>query len=103
MVIYDYVYVGVAEKRFAEWYRWARRSRLEPMKKVALMIKEHWANIVTYFTHPITNAGAESINSLIQKVKRKAHGYRNSENFRIAILFHLGGLDLYPERLRIPN
>lgn len=99
LVLYDYVYLGVVEKRFAEWYRWARRSHLEPIKKVALMIREHWANIRTYFTHRITNAGSESINSLIQKVKRKAHGYRNSENFRIAILFHLGGLDLYPERL----
>jgi len=101
MVLYDYVYAGVVEKRFAEWFGWARRSKLEPIKKVALMIKDHWANIVTYFSHRITNAGSEGINALIQKVKRKAHGYRNSENFRIAILFHLGGLDLYSERLRI--
>lgn len=96
MVLYEYVYLGVIEKRFKEWYGWARRSRLEPIKKVALTIKEHWPNIRTYFEHRITNGGAESINSLIQKLKRKAHGYRNSENFRTAILFHLGGLDLLP-------
>ena len=29
----------------------------------------------------------------------EANGYRNWENFRIAIYFHLGGLDLYPEAL----
>jgi hypothetical protein len=28
-----------------------------------------------------------------------ANGYRNRENFRNAIYFHLGGLDLYPETL----
>jgi hypothetical protein len=40
------------------------------------------------------------INSRIQWVKRMACGYRNRENFRHAIYFHLGGLDLYPEALK---
>lgn len=97
MVLFDYVYPAVAETRFQEWYRWARRSQLEPIKKVALMIKEHWANIRTYFEHRITNAGSESINSLIQSVKRKARGYRNDGNFKTMIMFHLGGLDLLPD------
>ncbi len=69
MLIFDYAYPGTAEKRFADWYGWARRSRLEPIKKVAKMIKDHWASIRTYFVHRITNAGSESINSLIQNVK----------------------------------
>ena len=43
-----------------------------------------------------TNAGSESINAKIQRVKRRACGYRNRERFRNAILFQLGGLDLYP-------
>jgi len=30
-------------------------------------------------------------------VKRMACGFRNRENFRNAIYFHLGGLDLYPK------
>lgn len=29
-----------------------------------------------------------------------AWGFRNRDNFRYAIYFHLGGLDLYPETLR---
>jgi hypothetical protein len=29
-----------------------------------------------------------------------ACGYRNRANFRNAIYFHLGGLDLYPEALK---
>jgi transposase len=100
MAIFDYSYPGVAAKHFKKWYQWARRSKLEPIKKVARMIHDHWPNIFTYFRHRITNAGSESINSLIQKVKRKAHGFRNSENFKTAILFHLGGLDLMPTRLQ---
>jgi len=49
-------------------------------------------------TH-VTNARAEAINSRIQWMKRMACGFRNRENFRNAICFHLGGLDLYPETL----
>lgn len=96
MALWDLRYPGVADRNFAAWYRWARRSQLEPMRKVAAMIKRHWANIRTYFTHRITNAGAESINAKIQAAKRRACGFRNRERFRTAIYFHCGGLDLYP-------
>lgn len=86
----------VADRNFAIWYRWARRSQIEPMRKVAAMIKRHWANIRTYFTHRVTNAGAESLNAKIQSAKRRACGFRNRERFRTAIFFHCGGLNLYP-------
>jgi hypothetical protein len=36
------------------------------------------------------------MNSKIQKIKVLARGFRNRERFRMAIYFHLGGLDLYP-------
>ncbi len=63
------------------------------------MIKAHWEGVMNAFTSPITNARAEGINRKIQWIKRKACGYRNRERFRMAIYFHLGGLDLYPEKL----
>jgi transposase len=96
MALWDLHHPGVADRNFRVWYRWARRSQLEPMRKVAAMIKRHWTNIRTYFTHRITNAGAESINAKIQAAKRRACGFRNRERFRTAIYFHCGGLDLYP-------
>jgi hypothetical protein len=30
-------------------------------------------------------------------LKKNANGYRNKDNFKVAIYFHCGGLDLYPE------
>lgn len=96
MALWQLRYPGAADRNFTAWYRWARRSRLEPMRKVAAMIKRHWANIRTYFTHRITNAGAEAINAKIQATKRRACGFRSRERFRTAIYFHCGGLDLYP-------
>ncbi|MHB8154228.1 MAG: transposase [Bacillati bacterium] len=44
----------------------------------------------------MTNAASESVNSKIQWVKYQAHGFRNEVRFMRAILFHVGGLDLYP-------
>ena len=44
----------------------------------------------------IDNGMAGSINSKIQKVKKMACGFRNVERFQNAIMFHFGGLDLYP-------
>ena len=96
MGLWSLHYPGAADRNFAAWYRWARCSRLEPMRRVAALIKRHWANIRTYFTHRITNAGTEAINAKIQAAKRRACGFRNRERFRTAIYFHCGDLDLRP-------
>ena len=72
------------------------RSRLEPVKRVARMVRDHLDGIVNAIVLGVTNAKAESINAKIQRVKRMACGFRNRERFRNAIYFHLGGLDLLP-------
>ena len=78
---------------------WMRRSRLEPMKKLATTLKKHLRGILNAAVYGVSNAYAESINAQIQKVKKRACGFRNRERFIDAIYFHLGGLDLRPERL----
>lgn len=94
--LWDYTYVGAARTFFSRWYGWAMRSRLEPMKKVARMLKAHLDNILTYLTHRITNAVTEGLNAKIQWIKYSARGYRNRDAFKMAIYFHCGGLDLEP-------
>jgi transposase len=86
-----------AERLHAKWHAWAMRSRLAPMMRVARMVKSHLPNILTYYAHRVTNAVSEGINSAIQTIKKRAFGFRNSDNFKTAIYFHCGGLDLYPE------
>ena len=85
-----------AEDYFGRWYSWAIRSRLAPVKRVARMFKTHVANILTYFDTFLTNGPIEGLNNKIQGLVKKAFGYRNRERFKTDILFHLGGLDLYP-------
>lgn len=81
---------------FRDWYRRVIHTKLEPMKKVARMIKERLTNVVSYCTHRITNGVAEGINSKIMAIKRRVGGFRNVENYKTAIYFYCGGLDLHP-------
>lgn len=94
--LWDYLCPTWARKFFKKWYAWASRCGLDPVVKVAHMIKRHLDNVLTYCTHRMTNAVAEGINSKIMAIKRRAGGYRNPEHFKIAIYFFCGGLELYP-------
>lgn len=96
MSFFAYKYERPARKHFRWWFNWAVRSRLKPIADKARMIKRRFENIVTYLKHPIIKAGSESINSKIQWVKYTARGFRNKLNFKTAIYFHCGGLDLIP-------
>lgn len=100
MALWDYTYPGSARKHFDRWHAWAVRSRLEPMQRAARTLKKHLANILTYLKHRVTAALAESLNSKIQWIKYTAHGFHSRGSFRTAILFHCGGLDLYPLETR---
>lgn len=93
---WTYSYQASAEKFFKKWYWWATHSRLKPMADVAKLIKRHLPNILTYLRHLITNAMMEGFNSKIQSIKSNARGYRSFANYRIAILFYCGKLNLYP-------
>jgi transposase len=85
-----------ARKFWQRWYFWATHSRLAPMIAAAKLIARHLHNVLTYFTHRITNAVAEGLNSKIATVQKRACGYRNPDHFKIAVYFHCGGLNLYP-------
>jgi transposase len=103
MGLWGYVHRGWAECMWKRWYGWAIRSRLEPIRKVARMIRDHWDGVINAVTSNITNAASEGMNSKIQWIKRKACGYRNRENFRNAIYFHCGGLDMYPKSVQLTH
>lgn len=82
---------------FKKWFWRATHSRLEPIRKAAKTLKRHWAGILAAIMNGISNSATEGLNSKIEVIKRSACGYRNKDNFRTAILFHCGKLDLMPE------
>lgn len=75
-----------AELSIKKWLVWAVRSRIEPVKKFAEMVKKHYSGILRYFTSRLTSGAVEGINSRIQEVKRRAKGFRNIDNF-IAMIY----------------
>jgi len=93
---WEYKYPANARRHFEKWYSWAIRSRLEPIKKKAKMLKNHLSNLLNYFKHRISNAVAEGLNSKIQTVKANARGYRSFDGFRNSILFYCGGMEMAP-------
>lgn len=94
--LWSYRQGAAARRFFTRWYGWARRSRLEPIRRVAATLKRHVDGLLHYCRHPITNGVAEGLNSKIMTIKRKACEFRNPQHFTTAIYFHCGGLDLYP-------
>jgi transposase len=86
--------VATADVAIKKWLSWAVRSRIEPVKQFAKMIKKHYQGILRYFISRLTAGKSESINSRIQEVKRRAKGFRNINNFICMIYLEAGKLTL---------
>lgn len=85
---------------FADWYNELAKHDLPRMHKVANTFQKNIQGLLNYIKWKITNAYAEAVNALIQEIKTVARGFRRFENFRIAILFFLGKLELSPHKCR---
>ena len=92
--VMDDAYRSSLLKPINEWMKMAWNTGLEPIMNFVNTLRKHWFGIKSYFKRLATNAFAERVNLKIQDIKRVAKGYRNTNNFRLMIYFHLGGLDL---------
>lgn len=97
--LWGYVRRGWAQRAWERWLNWAFRSQLEPIRKAARVIQNNLWGIINAVVKNLTNATSEGLNAKIQWLKKNACGFRNRDRFRTAILFHCGGLDLYPKPL----
>ena len=68
------------------------------LTKVAEMLQRHLPGLLAYVRHRVTNGIAEGLNGQIQLLKASARGFRQFANFRVAILFFLGRLEMYPHK-----
>jgi transposase len=76
------------------WCFRAMRSRLEPMKKVARMLRAHEPLILNWFRAKgeISNGAVEGLNNKIRVVTRRSYGFRTYEDMEIALYHNLGRL-----------
>lgn len=82
---------------FLKWLREAEKNSLKPIEKVAKMFRKHLKGIINALVRDKSNAMAERLNGKIQELKLTAKGYKTYENFRSAILFFNGKLNLKPQ------
>ena len=77
---------AAAEGALRRWLSWARRSRLEPFKKLATTLSDRLPAVVRGMLDHRSNAFVEAMNGLLQQAKRAARGYRTAANF-IAVAY----------------
>jgi transposase len=77
-----------------EWCVQVMRSRLEPMKKVARMLRQHRPLILNWFRArgAISAAVVEGFNNKAKLTTRKAYGFRSYRCLEIALYHTLGQL-----------
>lgn len=80
---------------FLDYWCWrAMRSRLEPMKKVARMLRAHQELILNWFRAKgeISTGAVEGLNNKIRVVTRRSYGLRTYAAMEIALYHTLGRL-----------
>lgn len=83
---------------FIKWGASVLNTNIKEVIKVAKMFNNHLKGVINALTQSYSNAMAERLNGKIQEIKTVGRGYRTFADFRSAILFFHGGLDLYPHR-----
>lgn len=85
----------IAAADLRRWISWARRSRLDPFKRLGATLRAHFDAVVRGMLDHRSNAFVEAMNGLMQQAKRAARGFRTATNFiaiaylRLAKLTHL--------------
>ncbi|MDG1277644.1 MAG: ISL3 family transposase [Algoriphagus sp.] len=85
-----------AWKLYLKWTVDSQKRKIKEIDKVVAMFNNHIKGVVNALLMNLNNAMAERLNGKIQELKTVGKGYRTFTNFRSAILFFHGGLNLYP-------
>lgn len=92
--LWDYVYPAWAGKFIDRWTEKVMYSRIEPMKKIAKMIRKHKPLILNWFKakKQISAATVEGLNNKLKLTFKKSYGFRTFEATEIQLYHTLGGL-----------
>ena len=91
--ILDRKQINVMRGMLTQWCTNVMRSKVEPMKDVARLIRNHMEGIVAWAQTRQTNGFLEALNGLFQAAKRKARGYGRFSTIRTVIFLIAGKLD----------
>jgi transposase len=70
------------------------RSRIEPVKRVARMLRDHEPLVLNWFraNQQISSGPTEGLNNRLQLTLRKAYGFRTFRAAEVALYHTLGAL-----------
>lgn len=85
--------IRVVTDMLNQWCTNVNRSKVEPMKVVAKMIRKHLDGILAWTRSRQTNGFIEALNGLFQAAKRKARGYGRFSTIRTVIFLIAGKID----------
>ena len=91
---WEYVSPTWAGKFLDRWCTRTMRSKIEPMKKVARMLRRHRELILNWFRAKgaISSGSVEGLNLKAKLTTRKAYGFRTFRGIEIALYHTLGKL-----------
>jgi transposase len=92
--ILDRKQINVVRAMLEHWCTCVMRSKVDPMKDVARMIRSHLEGIVAWAQTRQTNGFLEAINGLFQAAKRRARGFTRIATIKTVIFLIAGKLDL---------
>ena len=85
--------VNVMRALLQHWCKCVMRSKVQPMKEVAALVRRHLEGIVAWAQTRQTNGFLEAINGLFQAAKRRARGYGRLSTIKTVIFLIAGKLD----------
>jgi transposase len=91
---WEFVSPTWAGKFLDQWCRQAMRSRIEPMKKIAKMLRSHRVLILNYFKakKEFSSGVVEGLNNKAKVTMRKSYGFRTFRVLELALYHSLGKL-----------
>ena len=84
------------ESLYRSWISWAKRSRLEPFKRLSKTLTSHLPGILAAYRLGASNAVAENINSQIQAAIVRARGFKSLRSLTNIIFLTTGKLSNLP-------
>lgn len=93
-LFWEYVSPAWAEKFMDQWCTKAMRSRIEPIKKIARMIRSHKPLILNWFEArgQLSLGAVEGLNNKLKASIRKSYGFRTARAIKIMLYHKLGEL-----------
>jgi transposase len=87
--------INVVRSMLLHWCTCVMRSKVDPMKEVASMVRSHIEGIVAWAQTRQTNGFLEAINGLFQAAKRRARGFGRLSTIKTVIFLIAGKLDFH--------